>query len=128
MTSTFSLWEFLSRDVTFLGGPHSPMLSWLGVFGIVLFFLWHILKLKNEVRSVRRAFERVRPMLVALAKSVGRSERDRFTHHPAKGSALKPTEEPSRPCAVIDMIYTCSMRRCNRNLCFVTHGRNTEGR
>ncbi|MEX0828802.1 MAG: hypothetical protein WD032_01020 [Nitrospirales bacterium] len=82
MTSTFSLWEFLSRDVAFLGGPSSPMLSWLGVFGILLFFVWHVLKLNKEVRSVQRGFERVCPLLVALAQERGDVERDRFAHHP----------------------------------------------
>lgn len=84
MTTTFGLWEFLSRDVTFLGGPHSPMLSWLGSAGIVCLFLWHILKVRKETASVRRAFDRVRPMLHALANERREIDRDRFTHHPAK--------------------------------------------
>jgi len=87
MTNTFSLWEFLSRDVAFLGGPSSPMLSWLGVFGILLFFLWHVIKLKKEVASVQRGFERVRPMLVALVNERGDVDRERFTHRPEKPSA-----------------------------------------
>jgi hypothetical protein len=84
MPSTIGLWEFLSRDVTFLGGPHSPMLSWLGSGGILLFFLWHILKVRKETASVRRAFDRIRPMLQALATERREMDRDRFTHHPAK--------------------------------------------
>lgn len=84
MTSTFGLWEFLSRDVTFLGGPHSPLLSWLGSVGIVLFFLWHILKMRKETASVRRAFDRIHPMLQALANERREIDRDRFTHHPEK--------------------------------------------
>ncbi len=80
MTNTLSLWEFLSRDVAFLGGPSSPMLSWLGVFGMLFFFLWHVRKLKNEVSWVQRGFERVRPKLVALAQERGDVDRDRFTH------------------------------------------------
>jgi len=86
MINTFSLWEFLSRDVAFLGGPSSPMLSWLGVFGILLFFLWHVIKLKKEVASVQRGFERVRPMLVALVNERGDVDRERFTHRPEKAS------------------------------------------
>ena len=81
---TFGLWEFLSRDVTFLGGPHSPMLSWLGSGGIVLFFLWHILQVRKETASVRRAFDRIRPMLQALTDERREIDRDRFTHHPGK--------------------------------------------
>jgi hypothetical protein len=86
MTNTFSLWEFLSRDVAFLGGPSSPMLSWLGVFGILLFFLWHVIKLKKEINFVQRGFERVRPMLVALVNERGDVDRERFTHRPEKVS------------------------------------------
>jgi hypothetical protein len=89
MTSTFSLWEFLSRDVDFFGGPSSPMLSWLGVFGILFFFVWHVLKLQKEVRSVQQGFERVSPMLVALAQERGDVERDRFTHHPDRGACAR---------------------------------------
>lgn len=85
MTTTFGLWEFLSRDVTFLGGPNSPMLSWLGSVGIVVFFLWHILKMRKETASVRLAFNRVRPMLDALANERKEIDRNRFTHHPGKG-------------------------------------------
>ncbi len=85
MTTTFSLWELLSRDVTFLGGPHSPMLSWLGSAGIVLFFLWHTFKVRKETASVRRGFDRIRPMLQALANERREIDRDRFTHHPGKG-------------------------------------------
>ncbi|WNM58906.1 hypothetical protein [Candidatus Nitrospira allomarina] len=85
MTTTFGLWEFLSRDVTFLGGPHSPMLSWLGSVGIVVFFLWHILKMRKETASVRLAFNRIRPMLEALANERKEIDRNRFTHHPVKG-------------------------------------------
>jgi hypothetical protein len=86
MTNTFSLWEFLSRDVAFLGGPSSPMLSWLGVFGILLFFLWHVIKLKKEVVFVQRGFERVCPMLAALVHERGDVDRERFTHRPDKVS------------------------------------------
>ncbi len=80
MTNSFSLWEFLSRDVAFLGGPSSPMLSWLGVFGMLFFFFWHVRKLKHEVSSVQRGFERVCPKLIALAQERGDVDRDRFTH------------------------------------------------
>ena len=89
MTNGFGLWEFLSRDVAFLGGPNSPMLSWLGAVGILLFFLWHVLKLKKEVTSVQQGFERVRPMLMALAHERGDVDRERFTHGPKKASIIQ---------------------------------------
>lgn len=87
MPSTFGLWEFLSRDVTFLGGPHSPMLSWLGSVGIIVFFLWHILQMRKETVSVRRAFDRIRPMLEALTTERRGIDRDRFTHSIGNGSS-----------------------------------------
>ncbi|MDH5429053.1 MAG: hypothetical protein OEZ05_08545 [Nitrospirota bacterium] len=89
MTNTLSLWEFLSRDVAFLGGPSSPMLSWLGVFGILLFFLWHLRKLKKEVISVQREYERVCLMLGALAQERGDADRDRFRHHPDQEAGIR---------------------------------------
>lgn len=76
----FSLWEFLSRDVALFGGPSSPMLSWLGVFGMLFFFLWHVRKLKSEVSSIQLGFDRVCPKLIALAQERGDVDRDRFTH------------------------------------------------
>lgn len=86
MSTPFDLWEFLSRDVAFWGGPESPMLSWLGSCGIVLFFVWHVLKMKKEAMGVQRAFGRVCPKLVTLADERGDMDRDRFTHHPEKRS------------------------------------------
>jgi len=86
MTSTFSLWDFLSRDVTFLGGPASPMLSWLGVLWIMVFFLWQVMKFKNEVSSVQHGFERVRPMLAALVHERGDVDYERLTLRPEPAS------------------------------------------
>ncbi len=68
------------------------MLSWLGVFGILLFFLWHVFKLKKEVTFVQRGFERVCPMLAALVHERGDVDHERFTHRPEKLS----TNHPSR--------------------------------
>ncbi|MDH5296545.1 MAG: hypothetical protein OEW26_05400 [Nitrospirota bacterium] len=95
MNTPSVLWEFLSRDVAFLGGPHSPMLSWLGSCGIVLFFVWQVLKLKKETTSVQQAFDGVRPMLTALAKERGEIDRDRFTHHPGTRSTTHTSRTPS---------------------------------
>jgi hypothetical protein len=79
MTGMSSLWEFLSRDAAFFGGPQSPMLSWLGSFGIVLFFLWHVIRLTWEVSRAQRPFDRVWPMLTALAHDRGDVDSERFT-------------------------------------------------
>ena len=79
MISMSSFWEFLSQDTAFFGGPQSPMLSWLGSFGIVCFFMWQLIQLTVEVARARRPFDRVRPMLTALAHDRGDVERERFT-------------------------------------------------
>lgn len=76
MNPLAGLWEFLDRDVAFLGGTHSPMLSWLGSCGIVIFFLWQVFKMTEETAVVRRALDRVRPMLNKLAE-----ERAEINHH-----------------------------------------------
>ena len=86
MTNGFGLWEFLSRDVAVLGGPSSPILSWLGAVGIVLLFLWHVRKLKREVTSVQQGFERVHPMLMTLAHERKDVDRERFTQNLKKAS------------------------------------------
>lgn len=36
-----ALWEWLTRDVTVVGGLQSPMLSWIGAAGILVLCLWH---------------------------------------------------------------------------------------
>jgi hypothetical protein len=87
MTGISSLWEFLSRDEAFFGGPQSPMLSWIGSFGIVLFFLWHVIRLRMDVSGAQRPFARVGPTLIALADERGDVDRERFTSHALVGFA-----------------------------------------
>jgi len=87
MTGMSSLWEFLSRDAAFFGGPQSPMLSWIGSFGIVLFFVWQVMRLTWEVSSAQRPFDRVRSVLVTLANDRGEIDRDRFTSRELVGFA-----------------------------------------
>jgi len=87
MTGISNLWEFLSRDAAFFGGPDSPMLSWIGSFGIMLFFLWQLLRLKMDVSGAQRPFNRVSPILTALANERGDVDRERFTNHALIGFA-----------------------------------------
>ncbi len=100
MISMSSLWEFLSRDASFFGGPQSPMLSWLGSFGIVLFFLWHVIRLRREVSGAQRPFDRVRPMLIALANERGDVDRERFTSHALVGFAPPAGQTASSPTRI----------------------------
>jgi hypothetical protein len=100
MINTSSLWEFLSRDASFFGGPQSPMLSWLGSFGIVLFFLWHVIRLRREVSGAQRPFDRVRPMLIALANERGDVDHERFTSQALVGFAPPAGQTASSPTRI----------------------------
>lgn len=62
-------WQFLSHDVSLVGGFQSPRLSWLGAGGIVALCLWHGLFLVRGVRQIRHAFERLRPTLARLVRA-----------------------------------------------------------
>ena len=95
MIDLSSLWEFLSRDTAFFGGPQSPMLSWLGSFGIVLFFVWQVIRLTSEVARARRPFDRIGPMLSALANDRGDVDRERFTNRALVGFTPHTYQTPS---------------------------------
>ena len=101
MTGTSNLWEFLSRDAAFFGGPQSPMLSWLGSLGIVLFFLWHVIRLAWEVSRAQRPFDRVWPMLTTLARDRGDVDRERFTSRALVGFTPR-TGQPADSSTRID--------------------------
>src|SRR5574340_313123 len=62
-----SIWEFFSQDAALFGGLHSPLLSWLGSFGLLLFFLWHVGRLTSAVSTVQGCYTRVWPTLTKLA-------------------------------------------------------------
>ena len=100
MTGISSLWEFLSRDAAFFGGPESPMLSWIGSFGIVLFFLWHIIRLRIDVSGAQRPFNRIRQRLIALADERGDVDRERFTNHALVGFAPPADQATSAPTRI----------------------------
>jgi hypothetical protein len=96
----YGLWEFLSRDASFFGGPQSPMLSWLGSFGIVLFFLWHLMRLRWDVSSAQRPFDRIRPMLTALTNERGDIDCERFTSRALVGFAPPADQTASSPTRI----------------------------
>jgi hypothetical protein len=60
------IFEFLVKDVTVWGDVKTPMLSWIGSCGIILFFLWQLGKFLREVYGLRQPFSRVRPTLLGL--------------------------------------------------------------
>lgn len=60
------VWERLSMDVALWGGFRSPLLSWLGVAALAIFFVWHVSRLIRNVRDVRQAYARVQPTVTDL--------------------------------------------------------------
>jgi hypothetical protein len=64
-----ALWEWLTRDVTVVGGLQSPMLSWLGAAGILTLCLWHSAMLANGLLQIQGALVRfhssVSPLVLA---------------------------------------------------------------
>lgn len=62
-------WQFLSQDISLVGGFHSPLLSWLGAGGILALCLWHIFSLMQGVRRIRRALQRIHSRLSPLASA-----------------------------------------------------------
>ncbi len=71
-----SSWQFLVRDVGFVQGFYSPMLSWLGAGGLVLLFLWHTGVLILAFARIRQAFHRVCPTLARLLHERQTANRD----------------------------------------------------
>ncbi|MEK7351913.1 MAG: hypothetical protein AAB177_13650 [Nitrospirota bacterium] len=100
MIGISSLWDFLSRDAAFFGGPDSPMLSWIGSFGIVLFFLWHVIRLRIDVSGAQRPFNRVRQKLIALADERGDVDHERFMNHALAGFAPPADQAASSPTRI----------------------------
>jgi hypothetical protein len=62
-------WQFLSRDVSLVGGFQSPMLSWLGAGGIVALCLWHSVFLVRGVLQIRQAFTRLHATVARLVRA-----------------------------------------------------------
>ncbi|MCA9472891.1 MAG: hypothetical protein MRJ96_05670 [Nitrospirales bacterium] len=88
MTFIPEIWAFLSQDVSFLGGPESPMLSWLGSLGILIFFLRNVYRLRKELSGIRQGLEQISPRLAALVTERGEIDKDRFTPNIKPSSSL----------------------------------------
>lgn len=67
--SVTAVWEWLTRDVTVVGGLQSPVLSWIGAAGILLLCLWHsAVLLRGLVRiqgTLTRFHSSVAPLVLA---------------------------------------------------------------
>lgn len=64
--SVTALWEWLTRDVTVVGGLQSPMLSWLGAAGILTLCLWHSALLIRGLLQIQRTLSRFRSSVSSL--------------------------------------------------------------
>ena len=90
--------DLLTRDVAVWGGLKSPLLSWLGSAGLVLFFGWQLARLLVEARRASEPFNRLGPRLAALAEHVEQSDLGhaydrafaRLDEPPARGEMVPP--------------------------------------
>jgi hypothetical protein len=65
--------EILGRDVS-IWGLTSPLLSWVGSAGLILFFGWQTTKLFLEVSRATTPFVAVEPLLTSLAEEIEPSD------------------------------------------------------
>ena len=61
-----AIWEWLTRDVTVVGGLQSPMLSWIGAAGILVLCLWHSTVLIRGLVHIQRTLSRFQPSVAPL--------------------------------------------------------------
>lgn len=66
--------EFLTRDVAVWGGLKSPLLSWLGCVGLLLFFGWQVARLFVGASRAAAPFAHIRPLLIRLARQAEASD------------------------------------------------------
>jgi len=71
-----ALWEWLTRDVTIIGGLQSPMLSWIGGVGILTFCLWHSAVLIRGLLQIQRTLSRFQSSLAPLVLARGQVSKD----------------------------------------------------
>ena len=60
------LWAFLAQDFALVGDLHSPMLSWIGMAGILAICCWHGVVLLHGVWRIRQALCRVESQVSTL--------------------------------------------------------------
>jgi hypothetical protein len=66
LDSFTAFWEWLTRDVTMVGGLQSPMLSWLGAAGILTLCLWHSALLIRGLLQIQRTLSRFHSSVLPL--------------------------------------------------------------
>ncbi len=61
-----ALWEWLTRDVTVVGGLQSPMLSWIGAAGILTLCFWHSAVLLRGLLQIQGMLARFQSSVAPL--------------------------------------------------------------
>lgn len=65
-TAANDLWEFITQDLAIVGGLHSPMLSWIGMAGILAMCGWYGVVLLHGVWRIRQVLCRVQSQVSSL--------------------------------------------------------------
>jgi hypothetical protein len=60
------LWEFFTQDLAIVGDLHSPMLSWIGMAGILAMSGWHGAVLLHGIWRIRQVLSRVQSQVSSL--------------------------------------------------------------
>lgn len=116
MESLAVIIQFLVRDVALWGELKSPMLSWLGSGGLILFLLWQVTKLLRESARITGPFDRVRPLLAHLAQQVEASDlKQAFGRACPSTSAVGPKTALSAPDEV-DLDKVTALDRAMREV------------
>ncbi|MBS0151534.1 MAG: hypothetical protein JSR31_11385 [Nitrospira sp.] len=68
-TAANHLWEFLTQDVAIVGVLSSPMLSWIGMAGILAMCCWHGAILLRGACRIRQALCRVQSQVSSLLRA-----------------------------------------------------------
>ncbi len=65
-TAANDLWEVLTQDLALVGGLYSPLLSWIGMAGILAMCGWHGAVLLHGAWQIRQALRRVQSQVSRL--------------------------------------------------------------
>ena len=71
-----ALWEWLTRDVTVVGGLQSPMLSWIGAAGILTLCLWHSAVLLKGLFHIQGTLARFHSSVAPLVLARQQASKD----------------------------------------------------
>jgi hypothetical protein len=67
--SITALWEWLTHDVTVVGGLQSPVLSWIGAAGILILCLWHSAVLLRGLLQIQGTLARFHSSVAPLVRA-----------------------------------------------------------